>query len=108
MIAWAGAERLALGMIDTMDAAAARALAARRQRHRAGGLCQLPRGILRSEHAASFNSVAVIGAGAWGTALASASPRARARDVTLYARDADHANADRDGAGKSAAARHQA
>ncbi len=33
MIAWAGAERLALGMIDTMDAAAPRALAARCQRH---------------------------------------------------------------------------
>ena len=38
MIAWAGAERLALGMVDTMDAAAPRALAARRQRHGAGRL----------------------------------------------------------------------
>ena len=37
-----------------------------------------------------FNSVAVIGAGAWGTALASAAARA-ARAVTLYARDAAHA-----------------
>ena len=38
----------------------------------------------------SFNSVAVIGAGAWGTALASVAARA-GRDVTLYARDAAHA-----------------
>jgi glycerol-3-phosphate dehydrogenase (NAD(P)+) len=34
---------------------------------------------------ASFNSVAVIGAGAWGTALAGVAARA-GRDVTLYAR----------------------
>ena len=38
----------------------------------------------------AFNSVAVVGAGAWGTALASVAARA-GRDVTLYARDADHA-----------------
>src|ERR1700739_3147772 len=37
-----------------------------------------------------FNSVAVIGAGAWGTALASVAARA-GRAVTLYARDAAHA-----------------
>jgi glycerol-3-phosphate dehydrogenase (NAD(P)+) len=37
-----------------------------------------------------FTSVAVIGAGAWGTALASVAARA-GRDVTLYARDAAHA-----------------
>ena len=36
---------------------------------------------------ASFNSVAVIGAGAWGTALAGVAARA-GRAVTLYARDA--------------------
>jgi len=36
---------------------------------------------------ASFNSVAVIGAGAWGTALASVAARA-GRSVTLYARSA--------------------
>ena len=36
--------------------------------------------------AASYRSVAVIGAGAWGTALASAAARA-GRAVTLYARD---------------------
>lgn len=39
---------------------------------------------------ASFNSVAVIGAGAWGTALACAATRA-GRDVTLYARNAEAA-----------------
>ena len=35
----------------------------------------------------SFKSVAVIGAGAWGTALAAVAARA-GRDVVLYARDA--------------------
>ena len=39
---------------------------------------------------ASDNSVAVIGAGAWGTALAGVAARA-GRDVVLYARNADHA-----------------
>jgi glycerol-3-phosphate dehydrogenase (NAD(P)+) len=38
----------------------------------------------------AFNSVAVVGAGAWGTALALVAARA-GREVTLYARDADHA-----------------
>jgi glycerol-3-phosphate dehydrogenase (NAD(P)+) len=37
-----------------------------------------------------FSSIAVIGAGAWGTALASVATRA-GRDVMLYARDAAHA-----------------
>ena len=43
---------------------------------------------------ASFNSVAVIGAGAWGTALAAVAARA-GREVTLYARDARGRGADR-------------
>ena len=55
MIAWAGAERLALGMTDTMDAAAPRALAARRQRHGAGRIRQHPRGILAGCRDAVFN-----------------------------------------------------
>ena len=38
----------------------------------------------------SFNSVAVIGAGAWGTALAGVAARA-GRDVVLYARSAARA-----------------
>jgi glycerol-3-phosphate dehydrogenase (NAD(P)+) len=40
----------------------------------------------------SFKSVAVIGAGAWGTALAGVAARA-GRDVVLYARNAEHAAA---------------
>jgi glycerol-3-phosphate dehydrogenase (NAD(P)+) len=40
----------------------------------------------------SFNSVAVIGAGAWGTALAGVAARA-GRDVVLYARSAETAKA---------------
>jgi glycerol-3-phosphate dehydrogenase (NAD(P)+) len=39
-----------------------------------------------------FQSIAVVGAGAWGTALANAAARA-GRDVTLIARDPDHAAA---------------
>src|SRR6201996_9351071 len=39
---------------------------------------------------ASYNSVALIGAGAWGTALAGVAARA-GRDVVLYARSAEHA-----------------
>lgn len=41
----------------------------------------------RAIEMASFNSIAVIGAGAWGTALAAVAARAR-RQVTLYARSA--------------------
>src|SRR5271157_60643 len=37
----------------------------------------------------SFNSVAIVGAGAWGTALATVAARA-GRSVTLYARDPAH------------------
>src|ERR1700758_5733062 len=37
-----------------------------------------------------FNSVAIVGAGAWGTALATVAARA-GRKVTLCARDAAHA-----------------
>src|SRR5262249_14033953 len=37
-----------------------------------------------------FKSIAIIGAGAWGTALAAVAARA-GRAVTLYARDASHA-----------------
>ena len=37
-----------------------------------------------------FNSIGIIGAGAWGTALATVAARA-GRSVTLYARDASHA-----------------
>ena len=40
----------------------------------------------------SYKSVGVIGAGAWGTALAGAAARA-GRDVALYARNAESAAA---------------
>ena len=42
---------------------------------------------------ASFQSVAVIGGGAYGTALACAAARA-GREVMLYARIAEHRGAD--------------
>ena len=86
MIAWAGAERMALGLTDTMDAPP-------RARWLLDANATAPAGY--SNHAqnsdmASFNSVAVIGAGSWGTALAGAAARA-GRDVTLYARNAEAA-----------------
>ena len=67
--------------------AAARALAARCQCRGAGGLRQHQGGILAMP---SDNTVAVIGAGAWGTALAGVAARA-GRDVILYARNAENA-----------------
>src|ERR1700754_1397646 len=70
---------------------AARALAARRKCHRAGEIRQYPRQALaRATAMAPYNSVAVIGAGAWGTALASIAARA-GRAVILYARNAEAA-----------------
>src|SRR4051812_31937268 len=66
-----------------------RALAARRKCHRTVEIRQHPRQALaRAVAMASYNSVAVIGAGAWGTALASVASRA-GRDVMLYARNAE-------------------
>ncbi len=44
----------------------------------------------RHSVAMPFNSIGIIGAGAWGTALATVAARA-GRAVTLYARDASHA-----------------
>lgn len=44
---------------------------------------------------ASFNKITIIGAGAWGTALANAAARA-GRDVTIYARDAGNMSATRE------------
>src|SRR5882724_5359375 len=44
----------------------------------------------RSAAMPSYKSVAVIGAGAWGTALAGVAARA-GRDVVLYARNSDSA-----------------
>src|SRR4051794_10999576 len=68
-----------------------RALAARRKCRRAGEIRQQPREALAKATAmAPYNSVAVIGAGAWGTALASVAARA-GRSVVLYARNAEAA-----------------
>jgi glycerol-3-phosphate dehydrogenase (NAD(P)+) len=44
---------------------------------------------LREVAVPSFDSIAVLGAGAWGTALANVAARAR-HDVALWARDPDH------------------
>src|SRR6478672_3821868 len=56
--------------------------APRRQR----GFPTPARAIRRREAMSSFRTVAVIGAGAWGTALAGVAARA-GRDVVLYVRD---------------------
>src|SRR3954454_24465194 len=70
---------------------APRALAARRQRRGTDEIRQHPRQALaRATAMASYTSVAVIGAGAWGTALASIAARA-GRSVMLYARNAEAA-----------------
>src|SRR5436305_15056495 len=60
-------------------------------RHRAGWLRQYARCFLGGGSSMPpYNSVAVIGAGAWGTALAGVAARA-GRDVVLYARNAEAA-----------------
>ena len=72
MIAWAGCERLARGLTDTLDVA--------------------PRARWPLDPAAAgvtlmaLERIAVVGAGAWGTALANCAARA-GREVTLWARD---------------------
>src|SRR4051794_9384207 len=85
-----GRRGTARGWLDRHDGRRPpRALAARRQCHRAGEIRQHPRQALaRAAAMASYNSVAVIGAGAWGTALAAVAARA-GRDVVLYARNAE-------------------
>ena len=55
----------------------------------------------------SFNSVAVIGAGAWGTALAGVAARA-GRDVILFARERRQRGRDRGHAQQSETAGHEA
>ena len=91
MIAWAGAERLALGMIDTMDApprarwllddnavGAGRVLPIPARRFRRGG----------SAECRPFNSVAVIGAGRVGNGAGRRRRAGRARCRALCARSA--------------------
>ena len=99
MIAWAGAERLALGLTDTMDARAARALAARCQRaQRRPATANHPRGILDEDRDAVFNSRrgdrrrrmghGAGGVAARGPAAMSCSTRATPRAAAQIASDA--------------------
>ena len=77
MIAWAGAERMALGLTDTMDAPPRARWLLDANAAAPAGYANTPRGILTMMR--PFNSVAVIGAGAWGTALAGVAARAGRR-----------------------------
>ncbi len=106
MIAWAGAERLALGMIDTMDAAAPRALAARRQRHGAGGIRQHPRGIL-SRMAMPLSNPSRDRRRRMGNGAGRASPRGPAA-MSCFTRATPRCRADRSDARKSETARRAA
>ena len=96
MIAWAGAERLALGMIDTLDAPPRARWLLDADAKAPAGFGNTRAGFGRRFQMPPFNSVAVIGAGAWGTALAGVAAR-RARRRALYAqrgrrrRDRGHA-----------------
>ena len=95
MIALAGAERLALGQVDGLDARGAGALAAGCGGGRIGpGFGRRAQGAegVKEADLAGFQSIGVIGAGAWGTALAEACARA-GRDVTLWALEPDVAEA---------------
>ena len=83
MIAWAGAERLALGLTDALDVAPRARwpldeVAARQCAAQDGGIQM------------SIERIAVLGGGAWGTALAEAAARA-GRKVTLWEHDAANA-----------------
>src|SRR3954466_14426101 len=71
---------------------AARALAARRQCRGPKRLRQQPRRFLIGGLMPSINSLSVIGAGAWGTALAGVAARP-GREVVLFARNAAAAQA---------------
>ncbi len=79
MIAWAGAERLALGLADTLDSAP-----------RARWPLEVTNAPARRVRATdmAFDRITVLGAGAWGSALANVALRA-GRRVTLWARDPD-------------------
>ena len=98
MIAWAGAERLALGLTDPLDAPGGPRWpldpdAAPGHRRRRQGLSGGSRMRARARSAVwqrgaavKIDSVGVIGGGAWGTALAQTLRRA-GRDVLLWARE---------------------
>ena len=90
MIAWAGAERLALGLTDTMDAPPRARWLLDANATRAGGLCEYARGILDERDCTMppFTiPVALSSAPAPGARRWPASPRARrARGHALRAR----------------------
>ena len=93
MIAWAGAERMAIGLTDTMDAPPrARWLLDANAKAPAGYAKTRAALLAESRRCPRTNRVGVIGAGAWGTALAGVAARA-GRDVALYARNAESAAA---------------
>ena len=82
MIAWAGAERLALGLTDTLDTPP-------QARWPLADVTSRTHGRIRDAQRGrrmSFQRIAVVGAGAWGTALANVIARA-GRTVTLAARN---------------------
>ena len=85
MIAWAGCERLALGMTDSLDVAP-RARWPLDEIAAAKGALQAHGGVQMT-----IQKISVLGGGAWGTALALTCARV-GRDVTLWEHDA--ANAD--------------
>ena len=106
MIAWAGAERLALGLTDTLDVAP-RARWPLDEVAAAQGARGAQRGVeAQLTHDAS-QRIAVLGGGAWGTALALTCARA-GRDVTLWEHDAGNAEQPREQAREPVPARRAA
>ena len=85
MIAWAGGERLALGLTDTLDVAP-RARWPLDEVAAAKGALQAHGGVQMSEQRMTIHRIAVLGGGAWGTALALTCARA-GRSVTLWAHE---------------------
>ena len=79
MIGWAGAERFAAGLIDGLDAPAR----ARWPLDPDGG-----KGARRGGEGMTIGKIAVIGGGAWGTALAQVAA-AGGRDTLLWALEDD-------------------
>ena len=110
MIAWAGAERLALGLTDSLDIAprARWPLDEVTKPQQPVSFFSRPQARRRrAGRTMSFDRVAVLGAGAWGSALANVAARA-GRKVTLWARDAEGRGRDRQDPRKPAPAGHEA
>ena len=80
MIAWAGAERLALGLTDTLDVAPRARWPLDEVAAAEGQTLQRTAAVTSTM---SIQRIAVLGGGAWGTALALTCARA-GRDVTLW------------------------